>query len=100
MNTIKDFNPKAKIILTVSPVPLGSTFSDSDNLIANTESKSILRAVAGAIVRKYDFCNYFHSYEMATSLDRSQVFIQDARHISKPFVRHIMFEFEKYFVEG
>lgn len=99
MNIIKRINPKAKVILTVSPVPLGMTYSKYDHVVANTESKSVLRAVAGEIVRNHEHSNYFHSYEIATSLDRQHVFIQDARHVKKDFVLHIMKEFEKYFVE-
>jgi len=99
IHLIKDINPKAKVIITVSPVPLGSTYSNSDHAVANTESKSILRAVAGAIVRKHsDMCYYFHSYELANSYDRSKVFIDDARHVNRSFVAYIMHEFEKQFV--
>jgi hypothetical protein len=45
--------PERKVIITVSPVALSRTFSDSDVITANTESKSILRAVAGALSRAF-----------------------------------------------
>jgi hypothetical protein len=100
LETLHTLNSKCQVILTVSPVPLGSTFSDNDHVIANMESKSILRAVAAEITRKFDFCHYFHSYEFAMSLNRNEVFIQDARHVDKKFVQIIMNDFEKYFIES
>lgn len=98
MQIIHELNPRAQVVLTVSPVPLGSTFAEYDHVIANTESKSVLRTVAGEICRKYEFCNYFHSYELAMNFDRGSVFLEDARHVCKPFVSHIMSEFEKHFL--
>ena len=45
---LRQLNPKAQLIVTVSPVPLAATWAGVDHAIANTESKCILRAVAGA----------------------------------------------------
>jgi len=96
---IRKINPKCKVVLTVSPVPLGRTFTESDHIVANTESKSILRSVAGAIVRKYDNVHYFHSYEMVLNLGSEEVFKSDARHVKPEFVKLIMKEFEEAYVE-
>ncbi len=54
-----------KIILTVSPVPLSSTFTYSDCLIANEYSKSVLRVCAGALSDRLAGVDYFPSYEIA-----------------------------------
>ena len=48
---ITQVRPDARIVFTVSPVPLARTFSDNDIVAANTEGKSILRAAIGAIAR-------------------------------------------------
>ena len=40
-------NDKAHVVLTVSPPPLQATGTDNDVVVANLESKSLLRAVAG-----------------------------------------------------
>jgi hypothetical protein len=98
---LRQMNPKAHVILTVSPVPLGSTFAvDTDHLIANTESKSILRAVAGALVRKYAHVHYFHSYELVMNSPRDMVYMEDGRHVQPGYVGDIMQDFERAFLKG
>jgi hypothetical protein len=56
-----------KIVLTVSPVPLTATASTSHILVANLNSKSILRSVAGQLSVKYSRIDYFPSYEIVTN---------------------------------
>lgn len=100
VETLKLINPSCKLVVTVSPVPLGKTFRELDHLVANTESKSILRAVAGQIARENaETVNYFHSYELASFYDRNTVYIEDARHVKREFVSNIMVEFKKYFMK-
>ena len=96
---LRDVNPKAQVILTVSPVPLAATWSGVDHAIANTESKSILRAVAGALVRRYDNVHYFHSYELVMHAERHAVFKEDGRHVLPEYVAGIMRDFEVAFVK-
>jgi len=98
---LRDVNPKAHVLLTVSPVPLGNTFAPStDHLVANTESKSTLRAVAGAICRKYDHVHYFHSYELVMGSARELVFLDDGRHVRPEYVAGVMQEFERQYVKS
>ncbi len=84
--------PNKKVVISVSPVRLGSTFAKTDVATANTESKSILRAVAGQICREYpDNVLYFPSYEMALMgigalTGTGSVFEPDGRHIQDSFV--------------
>ena len=96
---LRDVNPKAQVILTVSPVPLAATWSGVDHAIANTESKSILRAVAAALVRRYDNVHYFHSYELVMHAQRHAVFKEDGRHVLPEYVAGIMRDFEIAFVK-
>lgn len=97
---LKKINPKVKVILTVSPVPLGRTFTDQDHCIANMESKSILRAVAGEVCRKYsDTVKYFHSYELITlNLNPVRTYRGDGRHIRPEKIVEVMEEFERHFI--
>lgn len=60
-------NPKLRVILTVSPVPLTATASGRHVVVATMESKSILRAVAGDLARAFDHIDYFPSYEIINS---------------------------------
>ncbi|HWA91342.1 MAG TPA: GSCFA domain-containing protein [Rhizomicrobium sp.] len=64
---VRKANPDVKIILTVSPVPLTATASDDHVLAATTYSKSVLRAVAGALAQNHANIDYFPSYEMIAS---------------------------------
>jgi hypothetical protein len=99
MDILQTVNNKCKVILTTSPVPLRLTFRDVDNLIANTESKSILRSVCGQISREYNNVIYYPAYEMVLYSDKKEVFKNDGRHIRSKFVSKIMKHFEKYFME-
>ncbi|MBU3537078.1 GSCFA domain-containing protein, partial [Alkalihalobacillus clausii] len=61
---LKNINPALKILLTVSPVPLIATYENQHVLVSNTISKSILRVSANEISKKYDFVEYFPSFEI------------------------------------
>jgi len=56
--------PRAKFVITVSPVPLTATASDDHVLAATMYSKSVLRAVAGQLSKTFDDVDYFPSYEL------------------------------------
>jgi len=60
-------NPSLRFLLTVSPVALSATASGQHVLVATTESKAILRAVAGALARRRADVDYFPSYELVSS---------------------------------
>ncbi len=55
------------IILTVSPVPLQTTFSGKDAVTANAYSKSVLRVVAEMVSEEFPNVDYFPSYEIVTT---------------------------------
>jgi len=84
-----------KFILTVSPIPLLRTFQDMDIIVANSLSKSTLRGVADEIQRKYDWVDYFPSYEMVTNSPRNLAWFHDQRHVNQDMVDHVI----KYFVD-
>jgi hypothetical protein len=89
--------PEKHVVLTVSPVPLAMTYSDTDVGTANLESKSILRAVAGQICREYaGRVTYFPSYEMATIMPWP-VFQEDKRHVLPEFADRVVTTFHDMF---
>jgi hypothetical protein len=83
-------HPGAEIVVTVSPVPVGATFTGQDVVLANTFSKSVLRAAAGEWTLHHENVHYFPSYEIVMNSDRSVVWEKDGRHVRPPFVRQIM----------
>ena len=95
---IKEINPAARIVLTVSPVPLGGTFSSSDVLVANMESKSILRAAAGQICRTQEDAAYFPVYEMCNAI--GDIYTEDGRHVRPEIVRDIVDTFCHSYIEA
>ena len=57
---------------------------------ASTESKSILRAVAGQVTREYARnVTYYPAYEMA-QFSRERVFGRDGRHVVPEFVNRVV----------
>jgi len=90
---IRKHSQKApKIIVTVSPVPMGSTFTGVDAFVANSYSKSTLVSAAQAVAHTADDVDYFPSYEMVVHSPR-EIWHDDAIHIRAPFVAEIMKRF-------
>ena len=67
-------HPEMRFVVTVSPVPFGATFKDADVIVANSASKSVLRAVAEELFRRHDFVDYFPSYEIVLNSPRAIAF--------------------------
>jgi hypothetical protein len=89
--------PEKQIVLTVSPVPLEATHTKADVATANTESKAVLRAVAGQICREYaQNVSYFPAYEMATVMPWP-VFKEDGRHVLPDFADRVVAAFMQAF---
>jgi GSCFA family len=61
---IRSVNPFCKIILTVSPVPLNTSFDESSAIEADCISKSTLRVAAAQVVRQIENCYYWPSFEI------------------------------------
>lgn len=95
---IRGVNPGARIMLTVSPIPLAVTFEDRHVLTASTLSKATLRVAADAVERQFDHVVYFPSYEIVTSpAAGGHYFEDDLRHVSELGVEHVMRAFGRYF---
>jgi GSCFA family/Polysaccharide biosynthesis enzyme WcbI len=91
IDKLKAVNPNAKIIFTVSPVPLIATYENQHVLVATTYSKSVLRAAAGEITKANQHCDYFPSYEIITgNYNKGKHFEDDLRSIRPEGVDHVM----------
>jgi hypothetical protein len=97
---IKSLNPSAKIVLTVSPVPLERSFGPQDVFISNTEGKSILRAAAGEVAREQEGVWYFPSYEIVTSNGVNGFVPRDGRHVNTDVVSIIVNGFIQVHCKG
>ena len=78
-----------KVILTVSPVPLQSTFLGQDIVIANNASKSSLRALAFEAAQNYENVDYFPSFEMVHYSEKSLAWKSDGRHVQMGMIEAV-----------
>jgi len=93
---IKTVNEDAKIVFTVSPVPVGTSFEGNDVFVANMEGKSILRAVAGQVSRTNRDVDYFPSYEICSAI--RDVYTEDGRHVRPEIINGIVGAFTHSYV--
>jgi hypothetical protein len=91
---LRGINTSARILLTVSPVPLTATASGEHVLVASTYSKSVLRAVAGFLDQTDERFSYFPSYELISSHpSRGMFFNPDMRTVNDAGVHLVMDHF-------
>lgn len=98
---VRAVNPTVKILLTVSPVPLIATYEDRHVLVSTTWSKSVLRVAAEDAYRRFDFVDYFPSYELisAASAPRNY-YASDLREVEEMGVAHVMRTFTRHYLQG
>jgi hypothetical protein len=88
---LRRVNRDARIILTVSPVPLIATYEDRHVLVSTTYSKSVLRVAAEETAKAFDDVWYFPSYEIITgAYNRGAYFEKDLRSVTPDGVAHVM----------
>jgi hypothetical protein len=91
---MRSVKPALKFLLTVSPVPLTATNSGNHVLVATMQSKSILRAVASAVVEVRKGIDYFPSYEIINAAPfRGTFFEANMRSVNPHGVDHVMSTF-------
>tara|TARA_B100001175_G_scaffold315617_1_gene327572 strand:- start:15946 stop:16932 length:987 start_codon:yes stop_codon:yes gene_type:complete len=86
---LKDFNPRLKIIFTVSPVAEYATFLNHNIVSQAFAGKCILRAVLHEIVPKYEYVFYFPSFEYVLT-DNPNSFVADNMHVKRFKVSQIL----------
>ncbi|MDB5686800.1 MAG: hypothetical protein JWR77_1389 [Rhizorhabdus sp.] len=88
---LRSVNPGARVVLTVSPVPLAATASGNHVLPATIYSKSALRAAAQEAAEDLQHVFYFPSYEILTGPQaRGRFFAEDLREVTEEGVEHVM----------
>jgi hypothetical protein len=91
-------NPKARVILTVSPVPLMATYENRHVLVSTTCSKSVLRTAADMAARRWCHVSYFPSYEIITAHTHGESYFEDdLRSVKNAGVDHVMQLFLKHY---
>ena len=99
---IRKYRPNAKLIVTLSPVPLTATFREMNCMSANAVSKAVLRSAIDEFMRgparDDGATHYFPSYEVVTGLFMCP-FMEDRRHPHAHVIDLNMRIFERYFCE-
>ena len=93
---IRKYRPDAKVILTLSPVPLAATFRDMSCITANQISKAILRAALDQFfsgIKDEGKAFYWPSYEIAQTFP-GDIWTEELRHIKREVLDYIMTLFE------
>lgn len=89
---------RPKLALTVSPVPLTSTFSDRDVVVANMYSKATLRAVAQDFSERYDDVDYVPVFESVVSSAAEAAWEHDRIHVTELTVRANVLHFLRHYL--
>jgi hypothetical protein len=88
---LREVNPAARSIITVSPVPLVATAEDRHVMVSNAASKAILRAAADEVAREDPSVWYFPSFEVITgAFNRGAYFEADLRAVTADGIAHVM----------
>ncbi len=96
---ILSVNPSARVLLTVSPVPLIATHEDRHVVVSTTYSKSVLRVAAAEAEKEWPCVTYFPSYEIITSPHAQGAYFEsDLRSVSEVGVQHVMRVFSRHFL--
>lgn len=98
LQLLRKINPHLKVLLTVSPVPLIATYTNSHVLQATSYSKAVLRVAAEQVALEDKNTDYFPSYEIITgSYNRGGYFANDLREVVEEGVMHVMTIFMKHY---
>ena len=100
IDVVRARNPAVKILVTTSPVPLGLTFSGRDIRIANTYSKSVLRAVCDVVAVQRPMVDYFPSYESVMLSAPQTAWKRDRLHVANGFISKIVTRMIDSYLEG
>jgi hypothetical protein len=93
LECLRRLQPAAKIILTVSPVPMDSTFAGRDVVTANMLSKSTLRVAAETFANEHAVVDYFPSFDMIAMSPRASAYGADCLHVSERAVGSVVARF-------
>ena len=95
---LREINPSARMILTVSPVPLIATYEQQSALVSTTYSKAVLRSAVEHITRTQPQVAHFLSYEVITgNYAGNACFEDDLRTVRAEGVAHVMSLFLRHY---
>ena len=98
---IREINPQAPIVLTLSPVPLQASFRDISCLTADCVSKSVLRvALDRVMAAKLEGVHYWPSFELVKWAGAAfdwRAYGEDARHVHRYLVECVVTSFVRSF---
>jgi GSCFA family len=91
ISLLRKSNEHVRFIVTVSPVPLVATATDSHVLLASTYSKSVLRVAAQQVAETVADVTYFPAFEIVTGPQAPfEYFETDRRNVSEIAVAEVM----------
>ncbi|ABE46809.1 GSCFA domain-containing protein [Polaromonas sp. JS666] len=100
---IRRFRPDAKIVITVSPIPLTATFRPETCIAANAVSKAVLRVAVDEVMREVQPTDsniyYFPSYDVVMYAFDNQ-WTEDRRHVYPHVLDFNMKVFETHFCQS
>jgi hypothetical protein len=98
---LRTVNPGARIVLTVSPVPLAATYEPHHVLVASTYGKAVLRAAAGEVERRHAHVAYFPAYELVAGPHvAAESFATDLRSVTAATVDRVVALFLRHFADA
>ena len=100
LDLLRAFNPRFRMIVTVSPVPLYATFQGHEKhvVVATQQAKAILRVAVDLFAqRNPEFVTYFPAMETVVWCTQNP-WTPDARHVSAEAVGNVMRLFETMFL--
>ena len=91
---LRAVNPRTRVLLTVSPVPLTATASGEHVLAATTYSKAVLRVAAQEAALELPEVYYFPSYEIVTGPQaKGRFYAENLREVTPDGVAQVMATF-------
>lgn len=98
---LKAFNPKVKVLLTVSPVSYIATYEKRNVVVSTVYSKSVLRVAVETMVQEFDWVEYLPTYEIVVSnVNPGKYLEEDLREVNSLGITHVMRCFTRNFLEG
>lgn len=87
---VKTVNPRLRLILTVSPVPLVATMRGEHVLTATVGAKAVLRAAVDELRLMHPQVEYFAAYELVQAGGPDWAFAADRRSVAPAAVAHVV----------
>lgn len=98
VSLIREINPQATVVFSVSPVPLSRTAKNESVVTANMVSKAKQRVAVDSVCRRFENVHYFPSFELCQG--DGERFDPDGRHVKRETVQYIVESFLRWYEGG